>query len=492
MTNNNQLLQTGAGRAWIQRAGPNTAFEFLTAYGAGAVSEPRSAPNPLYQLDPANRNSWIIVDSTHTPPGLVTTSLNTYYYSILSMLLALKCPFELQYRYGICDRPDNPAAWSKLLHLRGAERGTWTLDPNISRDPANAAGMAEAADLTALEVLEAKKLTVTRLTLAELQNAVSISVSRNANCAGICGPAEEACDTILIGTASASYGTANLIVGSHDVDGVLSFANAAADPFGANLAIVGSAQIGERWIVIGDANTPTLAYSDDGGATWTTVTFAGGGVGDLNAVWIVGFNAVFFVGDGGYIYLSQDGGASFAAISDGDVTTENLNAIKVLAGGTGFAVGDNDTILKTSDGGDTWAASATDTGTGDNIISLWVIDANNVRVGTDGGQEFYTKDGGDTWHERTFPGSGSGAVTGIEFANPSFGTLVHNTVGGVGSMFRTVDGGKTWDKSLVVGNGSIGATPTNSGLNAVAMCSVNGIFAVGNASGGTAFLVQAA
>lgn len=491
MTNNNTLLQTGAGRAWIQRAGANTAFEFLTAYGAGSVSEPRNAPNPLYQLDPANRNSWIIIAETETPAGLVTTSLNTYYYSILSMLLALKCPFELQYRYGICDRPDNPAAWTKLIHLRGAKRGTWTLDPNISRDPTNAAGMAENADITAQEVLEAKKLTVTRLTLAETQNAVSIAVSRNANCAGICGPAEEACDTILIGTAAGSYGTANLIVGTKDINGARSFANAAADPFGANLAIVGAAIIGGRFIVIADSNTPTLAYSDDGGATWTTVTYAGGAVGDFNDIDIVGFNAIYFVGDGGFIYLSTDGGASFTAISDGDVTSENLNAIEVLASGTGFAVGDNDTILKTVDG-ESFAAAAAVTGTGDDLISLWVIDDNRAWVGTSGGELFFTNDGGATWNARAFPGSGSGAVRGIEFINEEFGFMVHDTAGGVGSLFRTVDGGKTFDKSLVVGNGSIGATPTNTGLNGVAVCSVNGAFAVGGASGGSAVLLQAA
>lgn len=485
--NPNTLLQSGMVRAWLQKDGPGTAFEFLTLYGSNQLQRPRAAPTPIYQPSTKAYNEFEIAGQLRQPPGLITTQLETALRSIPSLLLALNCPFELQYRYGLCDKPDQASGWDKIVHLRGAEAGNYTSTPNGSRSPTNLAEIVETLDITGLEMFEVFKVLPARIGVTELQNALSVAISKNPRCGGICGAAVEICAKISIGTASGSYGTANLLIST---DGGATFADAAADPFAANLAIVGQIWISGRLIVISDANTPTLAYSDDDGDTWTTVTFSGGAVGDLNDVFGLTFGAVYFCGDGGYVYISRDGGATLEALSEGDATTNNLNRIRVNSEGVGFAVGDSDTILKTTDG-EAWALQSANTGAGDGLIALWQIDAARAWVGTDGGQLFKTLDGGGSWEEVGFSGSGSGRVEMVEFINESDGFMIHNTAGSVGRLFRTIDGGATWDLSTSVGNGSIGSTPTNSGLNGLAVCGVNSAIAVGNTQGGTAFVVKA-
>lgn len=490
MANLNTFLQAGSGRVWLQRGGPGNAYQLLSAYGAGQVQRPRAAPTPYYTPDPAKRNNWLIQGETIPPPGLVTTTLDNVYSTVKSVLLALDCPAGLQFRYGACDRPDIPSAWDKILDLPGMRVGNWTLNPNIARDPTNQALLVETGDITARDVFEALKLTVTRITVTEVQNANTVFVSRNADCGGICGPAVEIADDVYFGGFSALYGTANLQVSS---DGGGSFAPSAADPFGQNLAIMGGLQLGGRIIVISDSNTPTLAYSDDSGATWTTVTYSGGAVGDLADVFALDWGHVYLVGDGGHIFFSDDGGGSIAIQDNASATTENLNKVRVLRSLVGYAVGDNDTILKTSDGA-TWAAAAGNTGSGDDIIALGVVDENRLLVGTSGGELFVSVDGGDTFAAQAFSGSGAGAVRGIDFVpdtNGEYGFMIHDSAVPVGTVFRTIDGGASWDKLLTVGNGSIGATPTNAGLNDVVAVGVNSAFAVGAVQGGTAFVVKA-
>lgn len=484
MTTPQTPLLSGNGRVWLQRNGPNSAFEFLTAYGAGNVQRPAGTITPYYEPDPAQYNGFRVIGKTKGVPGLPTSSLETVYKNVASVLMGLTCPAHVQYRFGVCDRPDNPNAWDKILHLFKAEPGAWALNNVISREPNNLAPVLETLELVSEEIFEIIAMAVARKSVAETGNAISISVSRVANCAGLCGPATSICDEIYVGTHPSAYATANLLRSS---DGGANFAATTSDPLAAGDDIGAVFQIGSRVIVVDTSSaTPTIAYSDDDGATWTTVTYGGGAVGDLNDGFGLDWNHIYLCGNGGYIYLSADGGGSFDDQTAGVITVENLNKIRVLPSLVGYCVGNNNTVLKTTDGA-AWSA-ITGPEAAATLQALWVIDENRVWVGTAAGKLWYTIDGGLTWTQRSgWANSGTGQIKDIEFVNEEFGFMVHVTAGGVGRILRTIDGGATW----VYTTGGIGTTPTNAGLNALAVCGVNSAFAVGDAYSGTAFIAAA-
>ena len=108
---------------------------------------------------------------------------------------------------------------------------------------------------------------------------------------------------------------------------------------------------------------------------------------------------------------------------------------------------------------------------------MYVLDGDNVWVGTAGGELYYTDDGGETWTQRSFSGSGAGAIKSIEFAPGStlFGFMLHDSASPVGTVFSTIDGGYTWDAVT---------TFTNAGLNGIAVIDQNTAFFTGEIQGG--------
>ena len=237
-----------------------------------------------------------------------------------------------------------------------------------------------------------------------------------------------------------------------------------------------------------DAAAPAeVAYSDDGGATWTAVSLGGANALFFRAgprglfhldyyhIWaVVSAGGIFFSGDGGLSWTQQ--GTS--------VTANDLNAIKMANAKVGYAAGEADTILKTVDGGTTWAA-VTATGSGANILTIDVLDENRVWVGLDDGTFYFSLDGGTTWTARRFTGLnaryGVGDVCDVEFLNDYVGLMIADSAGPVGEIFLTKDGGYTWEPIT---------TPTNAGLNAVHWIDSETFFAVGDASGGTAVILK--
>jgi photosystem II stability/assembly factor-like uncharacterized protein len=65
-------------------------------------------------------------------------------------------------------------------------------------------------------------------------------------------------------------------------------------------------------------------------------------------------------------------------------------------------------------------------------------------VGGDTGRVWFTQDGGETWVEKTFAGSGAGAVKDIKFATAEVGYFSHSTATPTARIFSTWDGGNSW------------------------------------------------
>ena len=262
----------------------------------------------------------------------------------------------------------------------------------------------------------------------------------------------------------------------------------------------GPANDGTKWIYAlqqtaggSSAVNGKVLYSVDYGATWSTSTITGLAIGSLvTAIDVVGqylvvvsktelayyvsqINAmtgvpgawtkvqtgfvaakgpndlfvesptrVYFVGDGGYIYVSTDILSGVSVLSAGGVTVNNLLRIH---GGAGVLLitGATNTTLKSTNRGITWAATAgTVTGTNQAVS---VNSSLHYYVGTAAGTVFYTENGGTTWTQLVLPGAALTGIHDIVFPNPSVGYIAATRTGPAAALFATVMGGALWGEN---------------------------------------------
>jgi photosystem II stability/assembly factor-like uncharacterized protein len=294
-------------------------------------------------------------------------------------------------------------------------------------------------------------------------------------------------DKVVAGADSSSY-AGNVL---ETLNAGADWAALAADPFtaGNNIQSLVSFPISDTVTRFLAAQTAAggaqgvVAYSDDNGATWTTVNIggatAGHGAVDSGALFALDQSHIWLASAEGYIYFSSDGGATWTAQTDADLTTEDFHAVSFADENTGMAVATGDAILYTSDGGITWEQVQA-TGSGD-VLNCVAPSGDFWWVGTAGGDLWYTRDEGDTWTQRRFSGDGVGEVADIAFANDLVGYAIHNTAAPVGSIQVTINGGYSW-KAIT--------TSTNAGLNALTLADLNTVYAVGEVEGGTAVIVK--
>ena len=73
------------------------------------------------------------------------------------------------------------------------------------------------------------------------------------------------------------------------------------------------------------------------------------------------------------------------------------------------------------------------------------------------------------------------AINDLRMVNDAVGWMVADTAGPVGHILFTFTGGRYWTEIT---------TPTNSGLNRIALCDESHAIVVGEANGGTAVIIR--
>jgi len=242
-----------------------------------------------------------------------------------------------------------------------------------------------------------------------------------------------------------------------------------------------------------------VAYSDDFGATWTSVIVgAAADVASWNgALFALDERNVFLTwsnaaGAVGYIAKSTDGGLTWTTVAT--ALGDAMNCIRFVDEEHGIAVGDTEEIQITHDGGATWAAPTGLPGKAAvDILSCDILDSNRMWVAFEDGDLYYTDDGGATWNERVFSmpagiTTTAYSINDLKFYDDYCGYFVFDFVGAGAAvktaLYRTVNGGRSWEIY----------TPTESAFswNALWPCGYNECFMVGDASGGAGMIHKAA
>lgn len=476
---------------WLQPGGPNTPLEFLGCHAITGVTEPLGNNTLNYCPDPVQPGKYKISSKTKAPPGLVTYSIESKMYKLFDHLENVKCPAPVIAQVVDCSPKNEFWNWQRAFVFRNS-------DP-VQRGISNLLTMSEESETTMTFDMEADELVrIAKLRVAR-DSSIGETVALNSifacdidRCAGACGAANEQCNTFyavsdaIVGSAS---GKADVWINENGTWSV-----AAADPFGTGehimagvcFAIDGSTR---RLLVFRgstDAGNPAeAAYSDDGGATWTTVNIGsdnGEFVASPHAVFALNQNNIWVGTDSGRIYFSNDAGTTWSVQEDAGIHAAAWNWIYMLDDRNGVAGGAGDVIATTTDGGDVWS-QVNATGQGGDITAGAVIDVNNFWVGTDDGELFYTTDAGVTWNQRVgFAGSGVGRVDSMVFLNEQIGYVSMRNGSDKSTLLSTRTGGYNWE---------VIETPTNSGINAMIACGLKLLYAVGEASGGKPVVYKA-
>lgn len=484
----NSGFQSGQGSLWVQSA-PGEDVEYLGCHSVGDIAQPFGDITYFYCPDPARNGEFQVIGQAQGQPGAVTTSIETVLGPVQDALMALNCPVNIFVnKFRSTGRRDLFGNRDMSIVIVGARRTNRGWTNVLSRDPEDNALSLQTADFSAETVVEFYSLAITRLTTTEAGDLVSIAFCSQEQCEDEQNIPIELCEQGFAAAQVSGAGDTAGVIFTENAGG--SWAVAAALPFAIDLDISRAICVdyggGTRHIVArGEtvAATPAaIAYSDDGGATWTTVTVGSVNTQFITALWAVDAYAIWAGANDGYLYRSDDAGVTWTVINAGTLTVNPINAIHAYDRDNVWAVSNTGVVLRTTNGDSVGPIfAATTVPVASNLNTVDVHSANRAWVGAANGSAYLTKNGGDTWTAK-FSRSGA-ATTAIRFSSEGIGGFLLSNVGGVGTVYQSINGGATWEAIT---------TPTNTGLNDVWVCDPVTAYVVGNAQGGTGFLARVA
>lgn len=411
-----------------------------------------------------------------------TTSLEGRWpQDMLSDLLKLArkgCAFDVQLHTGSCQDPSSFNEYDKALILEGAFLTNYSTEDLGALASGDNAVINETSDISATDAYEVVPLSVSNKTPALVVNEVVDAVlCDNVSC-GDCETESDGCNkiyaiTVYTGGSPATLadfvysldGGATWYV--HDIDSLTSEAPNAVECLGDYVVVVSNAANSLSYV-------PKSELDGITDPTFIEVTTGFVTGGEPNDIWSNGSYA-FVVGDGGYIYGTDDPTAGVTVLDAGALTVEDLLCVHGISAQFAIAGGENGQLVYTTDGV-IWAEpTTTPVGIGININTVWAKSTTEWWVGCSNGRLYYTLNAGITWTEKSFSGSGSGAVESIVFPTKTVGFLSHTSTTPKGRILRSIDGGNSW--KLVPEK--TGTMPGNDRINALAFCTSDANFVVG-------------
>lgn len=471
---------------WAMPGGPNSEPRFLGCHAISSVTKPKGNNTLVHCPDPVQPRKYKVTTKTRSAPGLTTYTIETKMFRLADYLENLNCPIPIIAQVTPCAPKNEFWNWSRSFYLPNSDNVQEGLSNFVSGgDDENP--IMQSFDMEADDLIRLYPLRISRdQSIVETQALNSIFACDQDVCAGPCGALNEKCDTLYAVSDPVSGSASNTATVHIMSDG--SWAAAAADPFATDEAISAgvcfAVDSSTRRILVfrgsTDAGSPAeAAYSDDGGATWTTANIGtdnGEFVVSSKAVYAINQNNIWVGTDSGRIYFSASGGASWVVQEDQGIHSAAWNWVHFSDSSNGFAGGAGDVIAITVDGGDVWSQTNA-TGNAGDITAGGVVDTNNFWVGTDDGELFYTSNAGVTWAERDFSIGAAGApavVDDIRFVDNMLGFMSVRNSAPTSTILMTRTGGYNWE---------IVTTPTNAGVNSLAVCGPRLIYAVGEVLG---------
>ena len=457
-----KALTARAGALWVQLAGPTAPTYYLGCHDLGDITIPTRGGIELMQCFSPTGQGWDTVGIKETAPGTVGLSIDNLETKARDLLEDIACPFTLYVLQRDCGRPDTFDNYVRGLAIKQCYITNHKYAGLVKR--MEEADSTHSVDIIAPpdDIYRIQQLTMGRQAMAGILAVPDIAFNPDTRCLTDCGAAINRGDYGLAGAIAA----AAIAPPYKTINQGTTWATAGVTGLVATMSAMSCQRfyIGrttERWLIAGGATAAiqgAVAYSDDGGATWTKVNLGGiaSGAAYGRSLFALDSRHIWEAGALGYIYFSGDGGLTWTTQEPGVIQVGNYNEVHFCDELNGYAAGAAGVVAKTINGGLTWTACTVPA-----VVTLYTvqcIDANRAFVGGASGALYYTSDGGNTWTAITsFTGAGAGTVRGLSMAQDGdlFGFMAYDTAAPVGSVRRTKDGGGSWENI---------ATPTNVGL----------------------------
>lgn len=480
-TQTNENLTQSFIRAFTQRGGPSPSNPVLFAgfdeqyLMVGDISNPdRGGINAINVNDPRVRGLFKQTGITIDPPDIPSNSVTfkQKWGGIPWYKFRLNCPINIYESEGQCADPSDPInGWSTINIL---SRGLSSDKTYAGRTPFD--GSDESTADIGFSWLGGV-YSVGPITLGEFASAdvttevVDIVYGTLALCSD-CGPANDGTKWVYALQQTAGGSSAALGKVLYSTDYGATWTASSITGLGIGVLVTAIDIVGQYLVVV--AKTENAYYVSQinqmtgAPGAWTKVTTGFVSTRTPNDLYVESPNRVYFVGDGGYIYVSTDILSGVSVLSAGNVTTNNLLRIHGnISSNIIVAVGASNTSIKSTNKGATWSATAASvTGT---LQALAVLSALVYYVGTSAGGVSYTENGGATWTALTLPGAALIGVHDIVFPTAEVGYIAATRTGPTAVIFGTVFGGRNWGEA---GTSRFPTAPTYGRPNRIAVPNV--------------------
>lgn len=476
--------QTGFSRVFIieGRARPDHAIVYQANLKAGGVSQSFGDVTKIEVPSPDEFGKFIEVGTIRGAVERATVTLTGRYaadFKSEMLRMARKgCPVDVHIILGTCTDPQDPTTYTKKIILENAFLTSYETEDIGALGSDEQAKVDESAEVSARDVYE-----IVPASWAEkggdvvTNELVAIARCDNASC-GDCQDESDGCDRFYAVSLAAGGSPSTPPDVVFTLDGGSTFyardidtMTSGEDP--TDIGCVGSYVV----VTSNDTNTVHIALQSEFTATtvptWSEVSTGFVTGGEPNAIWSVG-NTAFIVGDGGYIYMMTDATAGVTVVDAGVANADDYNAVHALSDEIALAGGNAGSLAITKNG-TIWTSVSGPVGVGVNINAVWMKSEDVWFVGTSDGNLYYTLNGGTTWTLKAFPGSGSGVVEAIYFANDSAGVISHQTATTSGRLLLTDTGGNKWAVAPLDST----TLPANDSINDVVMCPDNPDIVIG-------------